>query len=62
MFFKTFSNKTIKELRKNQGLTAQELSLIAKVSSGKIRKIDNYKFKNVPEPLKSKIKPVLKGR
>jgi len=62
MFFKTFSNKTVKELRKNQGLTAQQLSLIAKVSSGRIRKFDHYKFKNVPEPLKSKIERVLKGR
>ncbi len=62
MFFKTFGNKTVKELRKNQSLTAQELSYIAKVNSGVIRKVDHFKIKNVPEPLKSKIEPVLRGR
>ncbi len=62
MFFKTFGNKTVKELRKNQGLTAQELSLIAKVSSGMIRKVDYFKIKNVPEPLKSRIERVLRGK
>ncbi len=62
MFFKTFGNKTVKELRKKQGLTAQELSLIAKVSSGMIRKVDYFKIKNVPEPLKSRIERVLRGK
>ncbi len=62
MFFNTFGNKTVRELRKNQGLTAQELSLIAKVNSAMIRKVDNYKFKNVPDPLKSKIERVLRGK
>ncbi len=61
-FIKTFGNKTVKELRKKQGLTAQELSYIVKVNSGLIRKIDHFKIKNVPEPLKSKIEPVLRGR
>jgi len=62
MFFRTFGNKTVKELRKNQGLTAQELALMVKVSSSVVRKIDHFKFKNVPEPLKSRIKPVLRGK
>ncbi len=62
MFFKTFGNKTVKELRRKQGLTAKELAMIAGVGSSMIRKVDYYKIKNVPEPLKSKIEPVLKGK
>ena len=60
MFFKAFSKKTVKELRKNKGLTAQELALSVRVSSSIIRKIDHLQLKNVPEPVKSKIEPVLK--
>ncbi len=62
MIFNRFGSKTVKELRKKQGLTAQELSLIAKVSSGVIRKVDHFKIKDVPEPLKGRIERVLRGR
>ncbi len=62
MFFKTFGSKTVKELRKNQGLTAQELALIVKVNSSVIRKVDHFRFKNVPEPLKSRIEAALRGK
>lgn len=62
MFFKTFGNKTVKELRKNQGLTVIELALAVRLSSSVIKKIDHFKFKNVPEPLKSRIEPVLRGQ
>ncbi len=62
MFFKTFGNKTVKELRKKQGLTVQELALIVKVNSPIIKRVDYYKIKKVPEPLKSRIEPVLKGK
>jgi len=62
MFFKTFGSKTVKELRKNQGLTAQDLALIVKVNSSVIRKVDHFRFKNVPEPLKSRIEAVLRGK
>jgi len=62
MFFWTFGNKTVKELRKKQGLTAQELATIVGVNSPMIKKVDQFKIKNVPEPLKSKIEPVLKGK
>ncbi len=56
-----FKNKTVKELRKNQHLTAKELSLVVKVDLKMIQKADGMKLKNVPEPLKSRITPVLKG-
>jgi len=62
MFFRTFGSKTVKELRKNQGLTAQELALMVKVSSSVVRKVDHFMFKNVPEPLKSRIESVLRGK
>ncbi len=62
MFFWTFGNKTVKELRKKQGLTARELAMIINVNSPVIKKVDDFKIKNVPEPLKSRIEPVLKGK
>jgi transcriptional regulator with XRE-family HTH domain len=55
------NNKTIKELRKNQGFTAKELAIKLKVDSKVIKMIDNKKLKDVPEPLKTKISPVLRG-
>ncbi len=62
MFFKFgFKNKTVKELRKNQGLTAKDLALHLGISTSIINKVDNKKIKDVPEPLKSKILPVLRG-
>ena len=62
MFFKPFGKKTVKELRKNQGLTARELAACIKVSESLVRKADNLEFKKVPEPLKSRMEPVLRGR
>ncbi len=62
MFFKTFANKTVKGLRKNQGFTARELAEHIRVNESLIKKVDHYKLKKVPEPLKSKIEPLLKGK
>jgi transcriptional regulator with XRE-family HTH domain len=56
-----FKNKTIKELRKNQGLTAKELALIVKMDTVEILRIDNMKFKNLPESMKKKLFPYLSG-
>ncbi len=61
MFFSSFKKKTVKELRKNQCLTARELAAKVKVDTVKILKIDNMKLKEVPEPLQSAITPVLRG-
>lgn len=55
------NKKTVKELRKNQGLTAKELAEMSKVDTIEILKIDTLKLKNVPEPLRTKISPILKG-
>ena len=62
MFFNFgIKNKTIKELRKNRGYTAQELSEQLKISTSLILRVDNMKLKDIPEPLKSKLIPVLRG-
>ncbi len=62
MFFQSpIMKKTVKELRKNQGLTAKELAARLKVDNVEILNIDELKLKDVPEPLKSKLLPVLKG-
>lgn len=61
LFYFRNKNKTIKELRKKQGYTAQELAIKTKLNTSVILKIDNRKLKHVPEPLKSKILPSLKG-
>jgi transcriptional regulator with XRE-family HTH domain len=54
-------NKTVKELRKNQGLTARELAERSKLNTVAILRIDDMKLKEVPEAMKSKITPVLRG-
>ncbi len=61
MFFNSFRKKTVKELRKNQGLTAKELAQRLKMDTVTIMKIDELRLKDVPEPLQSKITPVLRG-
>lgn len=63
MFFKFgIKNKTVKELRKNQCLTAKELALRLKLETIQILKIDTMKLKDVPEPLKTKITSYFKSR
>ncbi|ABR48632.1 conserved hypothetical protein [Alkaliphilus metalliredigens QYMF] len=54
-------NKTVKELRKNKGLTAKMLATQLKLDSSIISKIDNVQLKDVPESLKNKILPILSG-
>lgn len=62
MFFEFKNrNKTVKELRKNQGYTAKEMAFILKVDTINIANIDYLKLKEVPEPVKSKILPILRG-
>lgn len=55
------ANKTVKELRKNQGLTAKELAVALKLDTIDILKVDNLRLRDVPEPLKSKLFPILSG-
>lgn len=60
-FFNSFQRKTVKELRKDRGLTARELAQKLKVDTAKILKVDAKRLKDVQEPLKSLLIPVLHG-
>lgn len=56
-----FQHRTVKELRKNQGLTARELALLLRVDTTDILAVDKTKVKDVPEPLKTRLIPILRG-
>ncbi|OLN32136.1 transcriptional regulator [Desulfosporosinus metallidurans] len=53
--------KTVKELRKNQHLTAKELADKLKLDTVDILKIDDLRLKDITEPLRSKLTPILRG-
>jgi len=55
------NNKTIKELRKNQNLTAKELADKLQLDTVDILKIEDVRLKDIPEPLRSKLTPILRG-
>lgn len=63
MFFglKFKDKKTVKELRKNQNLTAKELADKLKLDTVDILKIDDLRLKDLPEPLRSQLVPILRG-
>jgi hypothetical protein len=61
LFGSRIIHKTVKELRKNQNLTTKELAAALKLDTVDILNIDNLKLKDVPEPLKSKLLPILSG-
>ena len=54
-------NKTVKQLRKQQGLTAKDLAFLLKIDTVDILKIDCTKLQNIPDPLKTKMIPILRG-
>ncbi|NLW08044.1 MAG: transcriptional regulator [Clostridia bacterium] len=53
--------KTVKELRKNQGLTAKELAQLLKLDSIDILKVDAMKLGDVLPALREKLYPILSG-
>lgn len=55
----SLKRKTVKTLRRNQGLTANELATMAKLDTIRILRVDDLKLKDVPQPLQSRIKPFL---
>lgn len=61
LFGSKIMKKPIKELRKNQNLTAKELADKLKLDTLDILNIDNLKLRDVPEPLKSNLLPILRG-
>ena len=56
-----FRNKKVNELRKNQGYTIKELAERLKVEPFELKRIDDLKLKEVPEPLQARLLPVLRG-
>lgn len=54
-------NKTIKELRKNQSLTAKELALRIKCEPLDIMKIDHLKLKEISKEFQEKLIPIFRG-
>ena len=63
MFFglKFKDKKTVKELRKNQNLTAKELADKLKLDTVDILKIDDLRLRDISEPLRGKLTPILRG-
>ncbi|MGE5389991.1 MAG: transcriptional regulator [Deltaproteobacteria bacterium] len=61
LFTSKIMKKTVKELRKNQCLTAKELADKLKIDTAEILKIDALKLKDVSEPLRARLLPILRG-
>ena len=63
MFFglKFKDKKTVNELRKNQHLTAKELADKLKLDTADILKIDDQRLKDISDPLRSMLIPILRG-
>jgi len=53
--------KTVKVLRKNQNLTAKELADKLKLDTVDILKIDDLRLRDIAEPLRSELTPILRG-
>ena len=53
--------KTVKELRKNQNLTAKELADKLKLDTVDILKIDDLRLRDIAEPLRTELTPILRG-
>lgn len=53
--------KTVKELRKNQNLTAKELADKLHLDTLDILKIEDLRLRDIQEPLRSKLTPILRG-
>ena len=54
-------NQRVKNLRKDKGLTVAELAGRLKIDSIEIKRVDQLRLKDVPEPLRSKLVPFFRG-
>lgn len=61
MFNWGLMKKTVKELRKNQYLTAKELADKLHIDTIDVLNMDDKKLKEVEEPLKSEMIPIFRG-
>ncbi|EHL04213.1 hypothetical protein HMPREF0322_05133 [Desulfitobacterium hafniense DP7] len=53
--------KTVKELRKNQYLTAKDLADKLHIDTIDVLNMDDKRLKDIEEPLKSELIPILRG-
>ncbi|MCB8815819.1 transcriptional regulator [Desulfosporosinus shakirovi] len=53
--------KTVKELMKNRNLTAKELADKLKLDTVDILKIGDLSLRDISEPLRGKLTPILRG-
>ncbi|TWH59763.1 hypothetical protein DesLBE_4164 [Desulfitobacterium sp. LBE] len=62
MFFNWgFMKKTVRELRKNQYLTAKDLADKLHIDTIDVLNMDDKRLKDIEEPLKSEMIPILRG-
>ncbi len=61
MFGFGLGNQRVKNLRKDKGLTVAELAGRLKIDSIEIKRVDQLRLKDVPEPLRSKLVPFFRG-
>jgi transcriptional regulator with XRE-family HTH domain len=61
MFGFGLGNQLVKNLRKDKGFTVAELANRLKIDSVEIKRVDQLKLKDVPEPLKGKLVPLFRG-
>lgn len=62
MFFEfRHRNRTIKDLRKDHGLTVQQLADRSAVDKLEIIRIDHLRLKEIKDPTRSKLLHILRG-
>lgn len=62
MFYFFFHrNQTIKDLRKNAGLTAKELALKIKCETVEITRIDHHRLKDIPRTMRDRLLPIFRN-
>ena len=61
MFNWGLMRKTVKELRKNQYLTAKDLADKLHIDTIDVLNMDDKRLKDIEEPLKSEMIPILRG-
>ena len=52
-------HKTIRQLRRKRGFTANELAMMAKVDAIEVLRLDDLKLKDIDKEIKDKLLPYL---
>jgi hypothetical protein len=61
LYFFFHRNQTIKDLRKNAGLTAKELAWEIKCETSEITHIDHQRLKDIPRAMRDRLLPIFRG-